>query len=113
MLIPFEPKMYMSDIDHNINKATKWKFEQIREYFRHELDTQLKLKFQSTQGNIVSYYIDYSTKMSKDLAYVYNNTSLSYDLVSKPSNPTDSAKAKKKRHTKWAIICRCKYNKKL
>jgi len=94
MIIPFEPKMYMSDIDHNINKVSKWKFEQIREYFRRELDTQLKLKFQSSQGNIVSYYID-SAKMSKDLAYVYNNTSLSYDLVSKPTNPTDSVKAKK------------------
>ena len=47
MIVPFEPKLYMSDIDQKINQQTKWDFETIRENFRHQLDAQLKLKFQT------------------------------------------------------------------
>lgn len=93
MLVAFEPKMYMSDVDQSINKASKLSFDQIREYFRHQLDTQLKLKLQSTHGNIVTFYSD-SAKMAKDLDYVYNNTSLSYDPVDKPTEPTTPATKK-------------------
>ena len=93
MLIPFEPKLYMSDIDRKINQQTKWSFEQIREHFRHKLDAQLKLKLQST-APVVSFYSD-STKTWKDLLYIYKSTSLSYDIIPEPNAPT-SASAKKK-----------------
>lgn len=83
MLIPFEPKLYMSEVDAKINQQTKWNFEQIRENFRHQLDAQLKLKLQST-ARVVSFYSD-SAKMSKDLIYIYNATSLSYDPIDKPT----------------------------
>jgi hypothetical protein len=84
MLIPFEPKLYMSEIDQKINQQTKWGFETIRENFRHQLDTQLKLKFQSIDP-VISFYSD-SAKMCKDLEYVYKSTNLSYDLVDKPTS---------------------------
>ena len=83
-LVPFEPKLYMSEIDQKINQQTKWDWETIRENFRHELDAQLKLKLQST-FSVLSFYAD-SAKMSKDLDYAYNSTSLSYDLVNKPTD---------------------------
>ncbi|MGQ0829030.1 MAG: hypothetical protein ACT4ON_11635 [Bacteroidota bacterium] len=86
LLIPFEPKMYMSDMDAKINQQTKWKSAQINENFRHQLDSQLKLKLQSTR-RVVSFYSD-SVKMSKDLMYIYNSTSLSYDLADKPTSAT-------------------------
>ncbi|MGZ4035032.1 MAG: hypothetical protein ACXVPU_00065 [Bacteroidia bacterium] len=86
MIVPFEPKLYMSDIDQKINQQTKWGFETIRENFRHQLDAQLKLKFQSISP-VVSFYSD-SAKMSKDLEYVYKSTNISYDLVSKPTEAT-------------------------
>lgn len=82
MLVPFDPKLYMSEIDMKINQQTKWNFEKIRENFRQQLNNQLKLKLQST-APVVSFYSD-SAKMAKDLYYIYNSTSLSYDLVSKP-----------------------------
>jgi len=89
MIIPFEPKLYMSDIDMKINELTKWTFQQIRENFRNQLNAQLKLKLQSS-APVVSFYAD-SSKMSKDLLYIYKSTNLSYDLLS-PSpeikNPT-------------------------
>jgi hypothetical protein len=79
MLVPFEPKLYMSEIDLKINQQTKWGFEQIRENFRHQLDAQLKLKFQNTQP-VISFYSD-SAKMAKDLEYIYKSSNISYDLV--------------------------------
>jgi hypothetical protein len=84
MLIPFEPKLYMSEIDIKINEKTKWKFETIRENFRHQLDTQLKLKLKNI-GSVVSFYSD-SIQTCKDLEYIYKSTNIYYDLVAKPSS---------------------------
>jgi hypothetical protein len=89
-IIPFEPKLYMSEIDQQINQQTKWDWETIRENFRHQLDTQLKLKLQSTLS-VVSFYAD-SAKMCKDLEYTYKSTSLSYDPISKPSDAKSATK---------------------
>lgn len=89
-IVPFEPKLYMSEIDQKINQQTKWTEEIIRENFRHQLDTQLKLKLQSS-FSVVSFYAD-STKMSKDLEFTYKSTNLSYDPISMPTE----AKAKNK-----------------
>lgn len=82
-LIPFEPKLYMSEIDQKINQQTKWEWETIRENFRHQLDMQLIQKLQG-KSTVVSFYAD-SAKMSKDLEYTYKSTSLSYDPVGKPT----------------------------
>lgn len=86
MIVPFEPKLYMSEIDQKINQQTQWNFEQIRENFRHQLDTQLKMKL-SKLAPIVSFYTD-STKMSRDLAFIYRSSTLSYDLIDKTSVST-------------------------
>ncbi len=83
MLIPFEPKLYMSDIDMKINKQTKWNFEQIRENFRKQLNAQLKLKLQSI-APVISFYSD-SAKRANDLLYIYKSTNLSYDLIANPN----------------------------
>lgn len=90
-LIPFEPKLYMSEIDQKINQQTKWEWETIRENFRNQLDAQLKLKLQ-TSTTVVSFYAD-SAKMSKDLEYTYKSTNLSYDLLDKPSDARTKAKS--------------------
>ena len=84
MVIPFEPKLYLSEIDVKVNQQTKWNFEQIRENFRHQLDAQLKLKLESI-GPVISFYND-SAKTWKDLLYAYKSTNLASDPVSKPSD---------------------------
>jgi len=91
MIVPFEPKMYMSEFDQKFNEQTKWSFNQIREYFRHQLDNQLKLKFQSIQSPVVSFYND-SIKTAKDLDYIYKSTTISFDLLDKPTAPTEENK---------------------
>lgn len=90
-LVPFEPKLYMSEIDQKINQQTKWDWETIRENFRQQLDAQLKLKLQATYS-VLSFYAD-SAKMSKDLEYTYKSTDLAYDLVSKPTDAKTTNKA--------------------
>lgn len=87
MIIPFEPQMYMGDIGEKIYIESKWNFKQLSEYFRHQLDNQLKLKLQSISAPVVSFYID-SAKTSKDLEYIYKSTSLSFDPIDKPASPT-------------------------
>jgi hypothetical protein len=84
MIIPFEPKLYLSEIDKKINAQTKWDFKQIRENFRHQLDKQLELKFKN-YSSVISFYRD-SVKMSKDLKYVYGATHISFDPLDKPSS---------------------------
>jgi hypothetical protein len=91
MLVPFEPQMYMGDIGEKIYIESKWNYKQLSEYFRHQLDNQLKLKLQSIESPIVSFYID-SAKTSKDLEYIYKSTSIAFDLVDKPTAPTAETK---------------------
>jgi hypothetical protein len=87
MVVPFEPQMYMGDIGEKIYTESKLNFKQLSEYFRHQLDSQLKLKLQSIESPVVSFYTD-SVKTSGDLRYIYESTSIAFDLVDKPSAPT-------------------------
>lgn len=87
MIIPFDPQMYMGEIGEKIYIESKWNFKQLSEYFRHQLDNQLKLKLQSIASPVVSYYID-STKTSKDLQYIYKSSTIAFDKVDQPSAPT-------------------------
>jgi hypothetical protein len=87
MVVPFEPQMYMGDIGEKIYIESKWNFKQLSEYFRHQLDNQLKLKLQSISSPVVTFYAD-SSKTSKDLEYIYKSTTLSFDPIDKPASPT-------------------------
>ena len=91
MIVPFEPQMYMGDIGEKIYIESKWNFKQLSEYFRHQLDNQLKLKLQSIEAPVVSFYID-SAKTSKDLGYIYKSTSIGFDVIDKPSAPSTENK---------------------
>jgi hypothetical protein len=94
MIIPFEPLMYMSEIDKKVNEQTGWNFEQIRENFRRQLDVKILLKLK-TKTNAISFYMD-SVKMAKDLEFVYRSRSLAYEPVDpKERNSTPSNKKQK------------------
>lgn len=93
MIVPFEPKLYMSEIDKKINEQTKWNFNQIRENFRHQLDIQLQQKFKS-HSSVISFYSD-SVKMAKDLNYVYGSLQIVFDPIDKPSTSASRTAATK------------------
>jgi hypothetical protein len=92
MIVPFEPLMYMSQIDKNIHDETKWNFEQIREHFRRNLDSELKLKLK-TITSVISFYID-SVRMATDLDYCYKSRSLSYELINRADKKGKTEKPK-------------------
>ena len=87
MVIPFEPKLYMGEIDQKINAETKWNFNQMREYFRHQLDRELSQKLKSADATVFSFYID-SAKTHSDLEFIYKSTTISFDPPDHPTAPT-------------------------
>jgi hypothetical protein len=84
MTIPFESYMYMSEVDKKINEQTGWNHEQIKEYFRRQLDIQLMLKLKS-KTQVVSFYKD-SLKMAKDLETIYKSRTLKYETIDQNGN---------------------------
>lgn len=84
MLIPFEPKLYMSQVDHKINAETKMTQKQIRETFRKgvnkELESALKKNYE-----VVDLLKD-TTKYKKDLFAIYKTLTYSYDKAPDQSN---------------------------
>ena len=93
MIIPFEPLMYMSEIDKKVNEQTDRTFNEIREKFRRELDIQLLLKLKK-QTPTISFYLD-SIKMARDLDHIYKSRTLSYELLDPKKGTPDSKKQKK------------------
>jgi len=95
MIIPFEPVMYMSQIDKKVNEQTGWNFEEIRENFRRQLDVKILLKLKN-KTQAVSFYMD-SIKMANDLSYIYKSRSLAYEMVD-PKERNSAANNKKQKN---------------
>lgn len=94
MVIPFEPKMYMSQIDHRINAETHLTQRQIREQFRKGLNEEMTRAFKR-DFEVVDLYRD-TSKYKKEILLVYKNLSYSYDKVPDQSNYKAPEKEKEK-----------------
>lgn len=81
LLIPFENKMYMSEIDFYINKETKLNQKQIRYAFRDGLNEQLYHAFKKRKYEVIDLMSD-TVKYQKDLKKIYGN--ITYDFVTVP-----------------------------
>ena len=84
LIVPFEPKLYMSQVDHKFNAETKQTQKQIRETFRKginkELEVALKKKFE-----VLDLMKD-TAKYKKDLFAIYKSLTYSFDKVPDQSN---------------------------
>lgn len=80
LIVPFNVKMYMSEIDMSINRETGMNYRQIRDGFRSSLTKEIAQQFR--KNYTVTTMLDDTVKMKKDLAYIYEMTSCSYDPVS-------------------------------
>lgn len=92
MLIPFEPRLYMSEIDHALNKETKLSAKQIKNIFRDGINAQLykSLKSQHTVIDLM----DDTVKTKKDLGDIYQYLSLEYMRVPDQKNYKPPVKEK-------------------
>jgi len=84
LIIPFEPKLYNSEIDQNLNKETKMNFNQIRYTFRSGLDFSISNTFQK-KYKVISLMND-TAAASSFLRYIYESIGYSYDLLPDPEN---------------------------
>ncbi|MBS1646035.1 MAG: hypothetical protein JST67_01705 [Bacteroidetes bacterium] len=84
MIIPFESKLYMSQIDHRINAETKLNQKQIKDEFRRSINVELAqaLKHQMECLDLLKDTIKYK----KDLINIYKNIRFHYEKVPNQAN---------------------------
>jgi hypothetical protein len=80
MIIPFENRLYMSEIDHNINAETKMSGKEIKFKFRDGIDEQLYKAFKSAKINAID-LLDDTVKYKKELQSIYQHLSYEYMRV--------------------------------
>ncbi|MBC7863983.1 MAG: hypothetical protein IAF38_13485 [Bacteroidia bacterium] len=79
LVLPFNNKMYMSEIDHVINAETKQNQKEIRWGFKDGIDEQLCKKLKS-KYDVVS-LIEDTVKNKKEIGMVIAGVNYSYDKV--------------------------------
>jgi hypothetical protein len=90
LLIPFDPKMYMSDIDRSINRETKMEFVQIRALFRAGIDNQLWTLFKPNYS-VISLLKD-TSRTKIDLQFIYRSTGYKYTVTEGKEKVSDQKK---------------------
>lgn len=82
MVIPFESKMYMSEIDHKINEVTKFNQQQIKWSFRKGINDQMSAQLKQN-FEVVNMLAD-SGKTAKELSQLYNFITYRFDKIPDP-----------------------------
>ncbi len=82
MIIPFEPKLYNSEIDYMINKETKLSGKEIKFKFRDGLNEQLYKAFKNSKYGVVDLMED-TVKYKKDVEAIYSH--LNYEYMKVPN----------------------------
>ena len=82
MLIPFENRMYLSEIDFLINKESKLNAKEIKALMRDGLNEQLYKKLKSKM-TVVDLLED-TVKTKKDLENIYQYLSYQYQKIAEP-----------------------------
>jgi hypothetical protein len=92
MIIPFENRMYLSEIDFMINKETKLTAKQIKATMRDGLNEQFYKKLKPKMS--VVDLLEDTTKTKKDLADIYQYLSYQYLKVPDQNNYKPPVKEK-------------------
>lgn len=97
MLIPFEPRLYMSEIDHHINAETKMSTKQIKYTFRDGINEQLFKSFKNVKYGVVD-LMDDTVKYKKDIEGIYQF--LNYEYMKIPDQANYKVPVKEKEEKK-------------
>ncbi len=81
LLVPFEPKLYLGEIDYAINAETKLSAKQIKYQFRDGLNEQISKALKSSKYGVVDLMED-TLKYKKDTEALYGI--LQYEYVKVP-----------------------------
>ena len=89
LIIPFEPKMYISSADKEIASRTKLTHQEIRENMRYGISNQMRHAVGKGMKSISLLHID-TGAVGRDLGYIYNSIGYKY----KPLPAEDVARNK-------------------
>lgn len=95
LLVPFESKMYLSDINKELALENELNSNQIIQRFTSGIDQSIYYTFQK-RCNITSFYQLDDEESSLDLNYIYDNIKLEYELVSTGEQASSLEKVKNK-----------------
>ncbi len=94
MIIPFEPRLYLSEIDFSINKQTGLNAKQIKHTFRDGVNEQCYKALKST-GFKVTDLMEDTAKYAKEIESIYSN--LTYDYAKIPNQEKYKTPEKEKK----------------
>lgn len=80
LIIPFEAKMYFSDIDKDVSQKTELNFHEIKAKFRAALDQNIFIALKKYY-NPLSFYSIEPEEAKQDLMYIYNSIGYKYEVV--------------------------------
>jgi len=80
LVIPFESKMYTSDIDRDLAQNHQMNFQEIKAKFRAALDREVFIALKKDY-NPYSFYSISPEESRKELGYIYNSIGYKYEVV--------------------------------
>jgi hypothetical protein len=80
VIIPFESKMYISDIDRDLAEKNGMNFHEIKAKFRAALDQNIFIKLKPYYSPFSFYTID-QQDAQKELSYIYNSVGYKYTVI--------------------------------
>lgn len=80
LVIPFEAKMYLSDIDRDLGEANELNFQDIKAKFRAALDREIFIALKP-YFNPLSFYAIEPQESRAELGYIYNSIGYKYEVV--------------------------------
>jgi len=80
VIIPFESKMYLSDIDRDLAQNHQMNFQGIKAKFRANLDRELFIALKKNNKPF-SFYSMPQRDASAELGYIYNSIGYKYEVV--------------------------------
>jgi len=99
LIIPFEPRLYVSDIDRDLVKENQMNFQDIKAKFRSALDQNLYISLKKYYSSL-SFYTLPQEDAIKELSYIYNSIGYKYEVMPE-EKPVEKENAGKKLMNKF------------
>lgn len=96
LLIPFEPKLYLGEIDYHINAETKLTAKEIKNKFRDGLNEQLFKAFKASKYSVLDLMED-TVRHKRDLEEIYQHLGYDYQRVPNQENYSPPKKEKEEK----------------
>ncbi|TXB64687.1 hypothetical protein FRY74_09555 [Vicingus serpentipes] len=80
LIIPFEPRLYISDIDKELVKENQMNFQDIKAKFRAALDQNIYISLKKYYTSLSFYTIPQEDAI-KELSYIYNSIGYKYEVM--------------------------------